>query len=306
MNYVSDIKELIGNTPLIKLTHIDVKENVNIFAKLECFNPGGSIKDRIGISMIEGAEKKGILKKGYTIVDATAGNTGIGIALAAINKGYNIIFVVPTKFSIEKQKLIKALGASIINTPDEEGMLGAINKSNELLQEIPNSISLEQFENDDNPLSHYETTGPEIYEALEGKIDYFLSGAGSGGTYTGIVKYLKEKDNNIKGILADPEGSTMVGGEHGSYKIEGIGNDFVPKTMDISLVDKVIKVNDEEAFKKVRLLAKKEGLIVGSSSGAILAAALKLSQEIDSGNIVIVFPDRGDRYLSTTLFDYWK
>jgi len=304
MNYVSDIKELIGNTPLIKLTHIDVKENVNIFAKLECFNPGGSIKDRIGISMIEGAEKKGILKKGYTIVDATAGNTGIGIALAAINKGYNIIFVVPTKFSIEKQKLIKALGASIINTPDEEGMLGAINKSNELLQEIPNSISLEQFENDDNPLSHYETTGPEIYEALEGKIDYFLSGAGSGGTYTGIVKYLKEKDNNIKGILADPEGSTMVGGEHGSYKIEGIGNDFVPKTMDISLVDKVIKVNDEEAFKKVRLLAKKEGLIVGSSSGAILAAALKLSKEIDSGNIVIVFPDRGDRYLSTTLFDY--
>jgi len=304
MNYVSDIKELIGNTPLIKLTHIDVKENVNIFAKLECFNPGGSIKDRIGISMIEGAEKKGILKKGYTIVDATAGNTGIGIALAAINKGYNIIFVVPTKFSIEKQKLIKALGASIINTPDEEGMLGAINKSNELLQEIPNSISLEQFENDDNPLSHYETTGPEIYEALEGKIDYFLSGAGSGGTYTGIVKYLKEKDNNIKGILADPEGSTMVGGEHGSYKIEGIGNDFVPKTMDISLVDKVIKVNDEEAFKEVRLLAKKEGLIVGSSSGAILAAALKLSQEIDSGNIVIVFPDRGDRYLSTTLFDY--
>jgi len=306
MNYVSDIKELIGNTPLIKLTHIDVKENVNIFAKLECFNPGGSIKDRIGISMIEGAEKKGILKKGYTIVDATAGNTGIGIALAAINKGYNIIFVVPTKFSIEKQKLIKALGASIINTPDEEGMLGAINKSNELLQEIPNSISLEQFENDDNPLSHYETTGPEIYEALEGKIDYFLSGAGSGGTYTGIVKYLKEKDNNIKGILADPEGSTMVGGEHGSYKIEGIGNDFVPKTMDISLVDKVIKVNDEEAFKEVRLLAKKEGLIVGSSSGAILAAALKLSKEIDSGNIVIVFPDRGDRYLSTTLFDYWK
>jgi cysteine synthase A/O-acetylserine dependent cystathionine beta-synthase len=304
MNYVSDIKELIGNTPLIKLTHIDVKENINIFAKLECFNPGGSVKDRIGVSMIEGAERTGILKKGYTIIDATAGNTGIGIALAAINKGYNIIFVVPTKFSIEKQKLIKALGAKIINTPDEDGMLGAINKAEELLKEIPNSISLEQFENADNPLIHYETTGPEIYEVLDGNIDYFVAGAGSGGTYTGIVKYLKEKDNNIKGILADPEGSTMVGGEHGSYKIEGIGNDFVPKTMDISLVDKVIKVNDEEAFKKVRLLAKKEGLIVGSSSGAILAAALKLSQEIDSGNIVIVFPDRGDRYLSTTLFDY--
>jgi len=303
MNYVSDIKELIGNTPLIKLTHIDVKENVNIFAKLECFNPGGSVKDRIGVSMIEGAEKKGILRKGYTIIDATAGNTGIGIALAAINKGYNIIFVVPTKFSIEKQKLIKALGAKIINTPDEEGMLGAINKAKELLNEIPSSISLEQFENIDNPLSHYESTGPEIYEALDGNINYFLAGAGSGGTFTGIVKYLKEKDKNIKGVLVDPEGSTMVGGEHGSYKIEGIGNDFVPKTMDISLVDKIIKVNDEEAFDTVRLLAKKEGLIVGSSSGAILAAALKLTKAIESGNIVIVFPDRGDRYLSTTLFN---
>lgn len=303
MNFVSDVKELIGNTPLIKLTNINVKENVNIFAKLECFNPGGSVKDRIGVAMIEGAEKRGKLKKGYTIIDATAGNTGLGIALAAINKGYNIIFVIPTKFSIEKQKLIKALGAKIINTPDEDGMLGAINKAEELLKEIPNSISLEQFANEDNPLAHYETTGPEIYNALEGHISYFVAGAGSGGTFTGIVKFLKEKNRNIKGILADPEGSTMVGGKHKSYKIEGIGNDFVPKTMDISLVDKVIKVNDEEAFDKVRLLAKKEGLIVGSSSGAILAAAMKLSEEIERGNIVVVFPDRGDRYLSTTLFD---
>lgn len=302
MKYVSDIKELIGNTPLIKLTHIGIKENVNIFAKLECFNPGGSIKDRIGVSMIEGAEKEGILKKGYTIIDATAGNTGLGIAIAAINKGYNIIFAVPTKFSIEKQKLIKALGANIINTPDEDGMLGAINKAEELLKEIPNSISLEQFENEQNPLAHYETTGPEIYKALDGQINYFVAGAGSGGTFTGIVRYLKEKDKNIKGVLADPEGSTMVGGTHKSYKIEGIGNDFVPKTMDISLVDKVIKVNDDEAFENVRVLAKKEGLIVGSSSGAILAAAIKLSNEIESGNIVVVFPDRGDRYLSTTLF----
>ncbi len=303
MNYVSDVKELIGNTPLIKLTHINVKKNINIFAKLECFNPGGSVKDRIGVSMIEGAERNGSLKRGYTIVDATAGNTGLGIALAAINKGYNIIFVVPTKFSIEKQKLMKALGAKIINTPDEEGMLGAINKASELLKEIPDSTSLGQFENEDNPLAHYKTTGPEIYKALDGNINYFVAGAGSGGTFTGIIKYLKEKNKNIKGVLADPEGSTMVGGEHKSYKIEGIGNDFVPKTMDISLVDKVIKVSDDEAFKNVKLLAKKEGLIVGSSSGAILSAALKLTGEIDSGNIVVVFPDRRDRYLSTTLFD---
>lgn len=303
MKFVSDIRELVGNTPIIKLIHINVKENVNIFAKLECFNPGGSVKDRIGISMIEGAERRGTLKRGYSIVDATAGNTGIGIALAAINKGYNIIFVVPTKFSIEKQKLMKVLGAKIINTPDYDGMLGAINKANELLNEIPNSISMQQFENEDNPKVHYEKTGPEIYEALDGNIDYFIAGAGSGGTYTGIIKYLKEKNPKIKGILADPEGSTMVGGKHEDYEIEGIGNDFVPKTMNLNLVDKVIKVNDKEAFESTRLLAKKEGLIVGSSSGATLAAALKFSEEIEEGNIVIVFPDRGDRYLSTSLFD---
>ena len=303
MKFVSDIRELVGNTPIIKLIHINVKENVNIFAKLECFNPGGSVKDRIGISMIEGAERRVTLKRGYSIVDATAGNTGIGIALAAINKGYNIIFVVPTKFSIEKQKLMKVLGAKIINTPDHDGMLGAINKANELLNEIPNSISMQQFENEDNPKVHYEKTGPEIYEALDGNIDYFIAGAGSGGTYTGIIKYLKEKNPKIKGILADPEGSTMVGGNHEDYEIEGIGNDFVPKTMNLNLVDKVIKVNDKEAFESTRLLAEKEGLIVGSSSGAALAAALKFSEEIEEGNIVIVFPDRGDRYLSTSLFD---
>lgn len=303
MKFVSDIRELVGNTPIIKLIHINVKENVNIFAKLECFNPGGSVKDRIGISMIEGAERRGTLKRGDSIVDATAGNTGIGIALAAINKGYNIIFVVPTKFSIEKQKLMKVLGAKIINTPNQDGMLGAINKANELLNEIPNSISMQQFENEDNPKVHYEKTGPEIYEALDGNIDYFIAGAGSGGTYTGIIKYLKEKNSKIKGILADPEGSTMVGGNHEDYEIEGIGNDFVPKTMNLNLVDKVIKINDKEAFESTRLLAEKEGLIVGSSSGAALSAALKFSEEIEQGNIVTVFPDRGDRYLSTSLFD---
>jgi len=302
VNYIEDIKNLIGNTPIVKINHIQIKDGVNIFAKLESNNPGGSVKDRIGIYMIEDAEKKGLLKPGYTIVEATAGNTGIGVALAAINRGYNIIFVVPEKFSVEKQTLMRALGAKIINTPREDGMLGAVAKAEELLNTIDNSISLKQFENNTNPLAHYETTGPEIYRDLDGKIDYFVAGAGSGGTYTGIVKYLKEKNPNIKGILADPKGSTMGGGIEGCYDIEGIGNNFIPHTMDMNLVDEIIKVTDEEAFNMVKELAIKEGIIAGSSSGAALVAALKLSEKIDTGNIVTVFPDRGDRYFSKNIY----
>ncbi|MHB9925944.1 PLP-dependent cysteine synthase family protein [Clostridium botulinum] len=302
MKYLDSIKELIGNTPILKLNNLNIKPDVNIFVKLETNNPGGSVKDRIGIYMIEQAEKEGKLKKGYTIVEATAGNTGIGVALAAINKGYNVIFVVPEKFSVEKQTLMRALGAKIINTPKKDGMLGAVAKANELLETIENSISLKQFENEANPISHYKTTGPEIYEAMDGKIDYFVSGAGSGGTFTGVMQFLKEKDENIKGILADPKGSTMGGGEKESYDIEGIGNDFIPNTMDMSLVDKVIKVNDIEAFEMVKLLALKEGLIVGSSSGAAVSAALKLAEEIDKGNIVTILPDRGDRYFSKNIY----
>ncbi|GIM30413.1 cysteine synthase [Clostridium polyendosporum] len=302
MKYLDDIREFIGNTPIIKINNFNIKEGINVFAKLECFNPGGSVKDRIGQYMIKAAEDEGRLKKGYTIIEATAGNTGLGIAQAALNKGYNIIFIVPTKFSMEKQILMKALGAKIINTPRELGMLGAVSKAEELLKSIDNSVSLNQFENMYNPLAHYETTGPEIYEDLEGKIDYFIAGAGSGGTYTGIIKYLKERNPNIKGILADPEGSTMGGGSAGCYNIEGIGNDFIPKTMDINLVDKVIKINDEESFDIMKKLALREGIIVGSSSGAAMAAVLKLVEQIDGGNIVTVFPDRGDRYLSKGIY----
>lgn len=302
MKYLDNIKELIGNTPILKLNNLNIKAGVNIFAKLENQNPGGSVKDRIGVYMIEEAEKEGRLKPGYTIVEATAGNTGIGIALAAINKGYNVIFVVPDKFSLEKQALMRALGGNIVNTPREAGMLGAVEKAEEILKTTKNSISLRQFENQSNPLSHYETTGPEIYEDMAGNIDYFVAGAGSGGTYTGVIKYLKEKNNNIKGILADPEGSTMGGGSESCYDIEGIGNNFIPKTMNMNLVDEVIKVSDEEAYKMVKELALKEGLIVGSSSGAAAAAALKLAGKIESGNIVTVFPDRGDRYFSKNIY----
>ncbi|MCB2299367.1 PLP-dependent cysteine synthase family protein [Clostridium tagluense] len=303
MKYINSILDIIGNTPLIKLNNLGVKEGVNIFAKLEGENPGGSVKDRVGVYMIKDAEDKGILKAGYTIVEATAGNTGIGVALAALNKEYKVIFVVPEKFSVEKQTLMRALGATIINTRREDGMLGAIAKAKELLNKIPNSISLQQFENDANPKAHYETTGPEIYDALECEIDYFVAGAGSGGTFSGVMKYLKEMNKNTKGILVDPYGSTLGGGEEFCYDIEGIGNNFVPGTMDMSLVDDIIKVSDDEALNMLNLIAVKEGLIVGSSSGAALVAAIKLGKTIEKGNIVVILPDRGDRYFSKNIYN---
>lgn len=301
MKYYNDIKELIGRTPLLKLNNLNIKDGVNVFVKIEGFNPGGSCKDRVGVYMIEKAERDGLLKPGSTIIEATAGNTGIGVALAALNKGYNVKFIVPEKFSIEKQTLMRALGAEIINTPREEGMEGAISVANSLLKEIPNSISLNQFGNESNPLAHYETTGKEIYDDLDGNVDYLVAGAGSGGTFSGVLKYLKENIDGVKGVLADPIGSIIGGGTEGCYKIEGIGNNFIPETMDMNLVDEVVKVDDEEAFNSARLLAQKEGVIVGSSSGAALSAAMKFIEKIDSGNVVVILPDRGDRYFSTNL-----
>jgi cysteine synthase A len=302
MNIYKSMQELIGHTPLVQLTHLGLPEGVNLFAKLELYNPGGSVKDRAGLYMIEDAEEKGLLKPGSTIVEGTAGNTGIGIAFAALNRGYRVIFVVPTKFSVEKQILMRALGAEIINTPREDGMLGAESKAEELIKTIPNAIALRQFKNMANPRAHYETTGPEIYQDLEGIIDYLVAGAGSGGTYSGVMRYLKEQDPAIQGILADPVGSTMGGGEHADYNIEGIGNDFVADTMDMSLVDEVIKVNDDDAFYGSRLLAQKEGIIAGSSSGAAFSAAEKLIAEGKKGNVVVILPDRGDRYFSKNLY----
>ena len=302
MRYYESMQSLIGKTPLVKLTHVGLPEGVNLFAKLELWNPSGSVKDRTGLYMVNDAIAKGTLKPGGTIVEATAGNTGLGIAFAALNRGVRVIFVVPTKFSQEKQTLLRALGAELINTPREEGMLGAEKKAEELLKEIPDSISLRQFHNMANPLAHYETTGPEIYDDLDGHIDYVVAGAGSGGTYSGILKYLKERNPKIQGVLADPVGSTMGGGEHGDYNIEGIGNDFIADTMDMSLVDKVIKITDDDAFNGARDLARMEGIFAGSSSGAALAASLKLIQSGARGNIVFVLPDRGDRYFSKGLY----
>lgn len=295
--------ELIGNTPIVKLNNFEIPESVNLYAKLEYYNPSGSLKDRTGRYMLEDAEKRGLLKQGGTIVEATAGNTGLGIAFAALNKGYKIIFCVPDKFSIEKQTLMRALGAEIINTPREKGMLGAAEKAEEIRKTIKGAVSLQQFKNQANPKAHYETTGREIYEDMKGNIDYLIAGAGSGGTFTGVMRYLKEKNPNIKGVLADPIGSTMGGGEHADYDIEGIGNDFIADTMNMSLVDIIIKVSDNETFENSRELVKKEGIIAGSSSGAVMAAAKKLIKQGVKGNIVLIFPDRGDRYFSKGLYN---
>lgn len=302
-HYFDSMGELVGNTPMLKINEMGVKPEVELFAKLELMNPAGSVKDRTGMWMVRDAEERGLLKPGSTIVEATAGNMGLGIAFAALGKGYKVVFVVPGKFSEEKQTLMRALGASIVHTPEEDGMLGAQAKMEELLGQIPGSVALRQFKNQANPQAHYESTAPEIWRDLGGHIDYFVAGAGSGGTFTGIMRYLKERDPSIRGVLADPVGSTMGGGEHAAYAIEGIGNDFVADTMDMGLVDEVIKVNDDQAYGASRELARKEGVFAGSSSGAALFAALRVAERIDHGTVVTLFPDRGDRYFSEHLYE---
>lgn len=302
-HYYDSMGELVGNTPMLKINEMGVKPEVELFAKLELMNPAGSVKDRTGVWMVRDAEERGFLRPGSTIVEATAGNMGLGIAFAALGKGYKVVFVVPGKFSEEKQTLMRALGASIVHTPEEDGMLGAQAKMEELLDQIPGSVALRQFKNQANPQAHYESTAPEIWRDLGGHIDYFVAGAGSGGTFTGIMRYLKERNPRIRGVLADPVGSTMGGGEHAAYAIEGIGNDFVADTMDMGLVDEVIKVNDDQAYGASRELARKEGVFAGSSSGAALFAALQVAERIDHGTVVTLFPDRGDRYFSEHLYE---
>ncbi|MCL1879449.1 MAG: cysteine synthase family protein [Actinomycetia bacterium] len=312
MTRYADTQALIGETPLVRLANSGFPAVTQVYAKLELNNPSGSVKDRTGKYMIADAERRGLLKPGGTIVEATAGNTGLGIAFAALNKGYRLIFVVPTRFSEEKQTLLHAMGGEIVNTPPEGGMLAAGLKAEEIRASIDGAVSLEQFKNPNNPRAHYETTGPEIWRDTEGHIDYLVAGAGSGGTYSGVLRYLKEQNPNISGVLADPVGSTMGGGEHAEYQIEGIGNDFIAETMNMDLVDKVIKVSDSEAIVQVKRLAAQEGIIAGTSSGAALAAVHKLVRMlIDDGQlarmssgvaIVTIFPDRGDRYFSKHIF----
>lgn len=295
---------MIGNTPLMEITQFSLPEGVRLFAKLEFMNPGGSVKDRLGMELLDAALVKGDLVEGGTIIEPTAGNTGIGLALAAINKGIDVIFVIPEKFSIEKQELMKALGATIVHTPTADGIKGAIKRTKELLNEIPNSFSPSQFSNPDNPNTYYKTLGPEIWDALDGHVDVFVAGAGTGGTFMGTARYLKEKNENVKTVIVEPEGSILNGGESGPHKTEGIGMEFLPAYMDSSYFNSIHTVMDVDAFQRVAELAKKEGLLVGSSSGAALHAALIEAQSAQPGqNIVTIFADSSERYLSKKIYE---
>ncbi|PFH82067.1 cysteine synthase family protein [Bacillus sp. AFS088145] len=303
MKVVKSVHELIGSTPLLEITTFPLPKGTRLFAKLEFCNPGGSVKDRLGMELLESALNEGKLEKGGTVIEPTAGNTGIGLALAAIKFGVNVIFVVPEKFSIEKQTLMKALGAKIVNTPTEDGMTGAIKKANELSKEIPNSFVPSQFSNEANPRTYYKTLGPELVDQLDGKIDVFVAGAGSGGTFTGTAQYLKDKLQNVKTVIVEPEGSILNGGKPGSHDTEGIGMEFIPAFVDTNLFDEIHTVLDSDAFRLVKELATKEGLLVGSSSGAALYASLLEAKKAKPGStIVTIFPDSSERYLSKNIY----
>lgn len=299
-----NVHELIGNTPIVEITQFSLPEKVRLFAKLEFMNPGGSVKDRLGVELINEAIVSGKINAGSTVIEPTAGNTGIGLALASINKGIKVILCVPEKFSIEKQELMKALGAEIVHTPTSEGMTGAIQRANELLGEIPNSYSPQQFVNSVNPHTYYKTLGPEIWEQMNGKIEIFVAGAGTGGTFMGTARYLKERNPSIKTVIVEPEGSIINGGEPGPHKIEGIGMEFLPEYMDPTYFNAIHTVSDVDAFEQVKELAKKEGLLVGSSAGAAFYAALAEARQAKQGtNIVVIFPDGSERYLSKKIFE---
>lgn len=302
------ITELVGNTPLLELTHIEKEENIDatLLAKLESFNPAGSVKDRVAKAIIEDAEKTGRLKEGSVIIEPTSGNTGIGLASVATAKGYRTIIVMPETMSNERKMLIKAYGAELVLTEGSKGMKGASDKAEELLKEVPNSIIAGQFTNPINPQMHYETTGPEIWEDTEGNVDLFVAGVGTGGTLSGVGKFLKEKNPNVKVVAVEPETSPLLSkGQAGPHKIQGIGANFVPDTLDKDIYDEIIAVPNDEAILTARKAAKQEGFLIGISSGAALWAAKQLASrpENKGKNIVVIFPDSGERYLSTNLYD---
>ena len=303
----TSVTELIGNTPLLELQHIEEKYGLKakLFGKMEYFNATGSVKDRIARKMIEDAQERGILKKGSVIIEPTSGNTGIGLAAVGTSLGYEVIIVMPETFSIERRKLIRAYGAKIVLSDGKKGMPGAIEKANELAKEYENPFIPAQFDNPANWKAHYETTGPEIYEDLEGKVDILISGVGTGGTITGTGKYLKEKKEDVKVIAVEPASSPVLsGGQAGPHKIQGIGAGFIPKVLDTSVYDKVVTVANEDALSTGAMFGKTEGLLVGISSGAALWAGIEEAKKEENAgkNIVVILPDSGDRYLSTALF----
>lgn len=302
-----NLTELIGNTPLLELTNYNKANNLEakVIAKLEYFNPGGSVKDRIGFSMIRDAEEKGLLKNDTVIIEPTSGNTGIALAYIAAAKGYEIILTMPETMSIERRNLLKALGAKLVLTPGSEGMKGAIKKAQELSDEIPNSIVLQQFKNPANAQIHRETTAEEIWRDTNGTVNIFVAGVGTGGTITGVGEVLKKKNPNIKIIAVEPNDSPVLsGGNPGPHKIQGIGAGFVPDILNKNVIDEVFRVKNEDAFATSRGLAKNEGLVVGISSGAAVFAAKEIAKRLENvgKNIIVLLPDTGERYLSTVLY----
>ncbi len=303
------LTELVGNTPLLQLNAYSAKENLqtNIIAKLEYFNPAGSVKDRIALAMIEDAEKRGVIKPGATIIEPTSGNTGVGLAFVSAVKGYKLILTMPETMSIERRNLVKAYGATVVLTPGSAGMKGAIAKAEELRDNTPGSIILQQFENPANPATHYATTAEEIWRDTDGKIDIFVAGVGTGGTISGIGKRLKELNPNIKVVAVEPETSAVLSGEApGAHKIQGIGAGFVPKTFDRNAVDEIFKAPNDAAILTSRKLSATEGLLVGISSGASAYAATQLAKDpANKGKVIVaLLPDTGERYLSTVLYDF--
>ena len=306
MKVYNSILEGIGNTPLVKLNRISPDLKATLYAKIESQNPGGSVKDRIGLSMIQEAEKQAKINKETTIIEPTSGNTGIGLALVSAVKGYKLILTMPESMSIERRRLLKAYGAELVLTPASEGIPGAIRKAEELVAKTADSILLNQFQNPANPKIHRETTGPEIWKATEGKVDIVVAGVGTGGTITGIAEYIKPLKKTFKAIAVEPYDSPVLsGGQPGPHKIQGIGAGFKPDILKTELLDEIIKVKYEDAEKTARLLAKKEGILAGISSGAATYAALQVAKRPENQNktIVVILPDTGERYLTTSLYE---
>ena len=307
MRPISDnILEMAGGTPLVEISDKLNKGGARVLAKVEYFNPGGSVKDRVALAMVEAAEKDGSLQPGATIIEPTSGNTGVGLALVAAVRGYHLILTMPETMSIERRRLAAAYGAEIVLTPGAAGMQGAIDKANELRDNTPGAVILQQFENPANPACHYRTTGPEIWEGTGGAVDAFVAGVGTGGTITGTGRYLKEKNPDIKIVAVEPDTSAVLsGGQPGPHKLQGIGAGFIPKVLDTSILSEVVKVSAEDAGRTARAAAAGEGMLVGISSGAALWAALELSKRAGFAgkNIVALLPDTGERYLSTWLFE---
>ena len=304
LRVADDITELVGQTPMLRLTRLAPSTSADVFAKLEYLNPGGSVKDRAAIGIIRNAEREGRLQKGGVIVEATAGNTGIGLALIGVNRGYKVALFVPERFSEEKVKIMRALGADVTRTPDDEGMAGAIRQAQDLAARTPGAFMAGQFENPANPEYHYETTAEEIFEQMEGRLDAIVLGSGTAGTFTGVARFMKERLPRVLTVAVETQGSVLGGGPPGKHKVEGIGANFIPKNFDPSVCDEILMVTDKDAFDTVNGLAAKEGVLSGSSGGAAVFAALQVAQRLGAGKrVVTVIPDSAERYLSKHIFE---